>query len=90
MAKKKRRSSGQERAQAEARHMARRRDRKRRVIAVVAAIWSTPGPAVLLKLVVLGVTAGFLLVLTGAVSPGELRAAVASLLAMPAGEDKRE
>ena len=59
-------------------------------IAVVAAIWSTPGPMVLLKLVLLSVTAAFLLVLTGAVSPGELRAAFASLLAMPAGEDERE
>lgn len=60
------------------------------VIAVVAALWSTPGPAVLLKLGLLGVTAAFLLVLTGAVSSSELRAALASLLAIPAGEDERE
>ena len=35
---KKQRSSGQERAQAEARRVARQRERKRRVIAVVAAL----------------------------------------------------
>jgi O-antigen/teichoic acid export membrane protein len=51
------------------------------VIAVIAIGWSTPGPAVLLKLVLLSVAAPFLLVLTGAVRPGELRAAIASQLA---------
>jgi ABC-type Fe3+ transport system permease subunit len=37
MAKQKRRMSGQERAQAEARRMGRQRERKRRLIAIVAA-----------------------------------------------------
>ena len=60
------------------------------VIAVVAAIWPTPGAMVLLKLALLSVTAAFLLVLTGAVSRGELRGAFASLLAVPAVGDERE
>jgi hypothetical protein len=37
MAKQKRRMSGQERAQADARRMGRQRERKRRLIAIVAA-----------------------------------------------------